>query len=145
MCSHLLKPTTDTSEDNHCARGQRLTGFSPSQVHLCPACAELPPDPPTLGVSARYLLDIFPPLARSTLVQENSVCNSQPNSRTATWYNVFLSNSSEHVVRPSLGLNLRIHGHGQSEFLRHLPTLGARSQWSLASRSFQISNEDALH
>eukprot|EP00438_Fugacium_kawagutii_P012091 Skav202410 [mRNA] locus=scaffold815:528710:541726:+ [translate_table: standard] len=41
------------------------------RVHLCPACAELPPDPPTLGVSARYLLDFFPPLAQRSTGMDN--------------------------------------------------------------------------
>ena len=35
------------------------------QVHVCPVCAELPPEMPTLGLAATYLVDIFPPLARS--------------------------------------------------------------------------------
>ena len=36
------------------------------QVHVCPVCAELPPEMPTLGLAATYLVDVFPPLARST-------------------------------------------------------------------------------
>ena len=35
------------------------------QVHVCKKCAELPPKAPTLGVAAMYLVDMFPPLARS--------------------------------------------------------------------------------
>jgi len=41
------------------------------QVHLCPNCAELPPEVPTLGVAARYLVDFFPDLARSASGKEN--------------------------------------------------------------------------
>ena len=33
---------------------------------MCPVCAELPPEMPTLGLAAAYLVDVFPPLARST-------------------------------------------------------------------------------
>ena len=36
------------------------------QVHVCLACAELPPSMPTLGLAATYLADVFPPLARSS-------------------------------------------------------------------------------
>ncbi|CAK9077753.1 unnamed protein product [Durusdinium trenchii] len=41
------------------------------QVHLCPVCAELPPEVPTLGVAAAYLVNIFPPLARRATADES--------------------------------------------------------------------------
>lgn len=40
-------------------------------VHLCSSCAELPPETPTLGVAANYVVNVFPTLASSTTKQEN--------------------------------------------------------------------------
>lgn len=41
------------------------------KVHLCPSCAELPPETPTLGVAANYVVNVFPTLASSATGQEN--------------------------------------------------------------------------
>lgn len=41
------------------------------EVHLCPSCAELPPEAPTLGVGATYLVEVFPPLAWSAAAKED--------------------------------------------------------------------------
>jgi hypothetical protein len=43
------------------------------QVHLCPSCAEVPPEAPTLGVGATYLVEVFPPLASSASAQSMRV------------------------------------------------------------------------
>eukprot|EP00435_Cladocopium_sp_Y103_P015283 s2696_g3.t1 len=41
------------------------------KVHLCPTCAELPPETPTLGVAANYVVNVFPTLASCATGQEN--------------------------------------------------------------------------
>eukprot|EP00434_Breviolum_minutum_P020958 symbB.v1.2.018488.t1/scaffold1477.1/size133841/2 len=54
-----------------CGFSERHWHSAEYQVHLCPNCAELPPEVPTLGVAARYLVDFFPDLARSASGKEN--------------------------------------------------------------------------
>jgi len=54
-----------------CGFSERHWHSAEHQVHLCPNCAELPPEVPTLGVAARYLVDFFPDLARSASGKEN--------------------------------------------------------------------------
>ena len=41
------------------------------KVHLCQNCAQLPPDGPTLGVAASFVVDIFPSLASTSTGKEN--------------------------------------------------------------------------
>eukprot|EP00435_Cladocopium_sp_Y103_P048372 s939_g14.t1 len=61
------------------------------QVHICPACAELPPEMPTLGLAAKYLVDVFPPLARRVTSDENpdfyKICPNLAHGSAGMGYN----------------------------------------------------------
>ena len=88
------------------------------QVHVCPVCAELPPEMPTLGLAATYLVDVFPPLARSASTSKLCKWTFVPRW-TPTW-----------SVFP--WLMLRSDQSWESKFLRYLPKLGTRVGRSLA-------------
>ncbi|CAL1153311.1 unnamed protein product, partial [Cladocopium goreaui] len=61
------------------------------QVHVCPVCAELPPEMPTLGLAATYLVDVFPPEARRVTSAENptfyDICPKLAHGTAGMGYN----------------------------------------------------------
>ncbi|CAL1137456.1 unnamed protein product [Cladocopium goreaui] len=94
---HDMEITDSEGDGYRCTSCSRLRApgkhwYCPQhQVHVCPVCAELPPEMPTLGLAAAYLVNIFPPLARSATADENpnfyDICPTLAHGSAGMGYN----------------------------------------------------------
>lgn len=91
---HDMEVQSDRYRCNSCSRSQAAEKHwccPAHEVHLCPSCAELPPEAPTLGVAAYFLLHLFPSLARSATALDNpnfyEICPHLAHGNTGLGFN----------------------------------------------------------